>query len=299
MAELVENVPARPRVSWGAVFAGAVAAVGLWMLLYAFGLAIGASTLNVQNAGSAKATGIFTGVWGVVAPLIALFVGGFVAGHGAGVWGRGDGALHGLVTWGLATIGGVWLLAGLVSSIAGGVASLGRGAAHAAGAAGGETGQVEQAMRSAGLNAEDAVRPLNQRLRAEGHPTVSPDQLEAAARDALQRSVREGRFDRGVLVTSLSQNTSLSRSDAEDLAAQVSTQVEGARSQLASGLQSATNAAGKALWGAFVALALGLIASIAGGLVGAPGTKRRHRREPAPAPIPTARPVGPPREVYP
>src|SRR4051812_1937544 len=116
MADVVENVngavvvadggSAHPRVSWGAVFAGAVAAVGLWMLLYAFGLAIGASTLNVQDAGSAKATGIFTGVWGAVAPLIALFVGGIVAGRGAGVDRRGDGALHGFVTWALAAIGG-------------------------------------------------------------------------------------------------------------------------------------------------------------------------------------------------
>lgn len=72
MAELVEDTAivtrdtvARPRVSWGAVFAGTVTAIGLWMLLYAFGLAIGVSTLNVQNAGSAKATGIFTGVWGL------------------------------------------------------------------------------------------------------------------------------------------------------------------------------------------------------------------------------------------
>src|SRR6185312_15472416 len=104
MAELVETLPgatvadggaAHPRVSWGAVFAGAVAAVGLWMLLYALGLAIGASTLNVQNAESAKSTGIFTGVWGAVAPLVALFVGGLVAGRGAGVASRGDGALHG------------------------------------------------------------------------------------------------------------------------------------------------------------------------------------------------------------
>src|SRR5206468_7191488 len=105
-------------------FAGTVAALGLWMLLYAFGLAIGASTLNAQDMDSAKATGIFTGVWGAVSPLIALFIGGVVAGRGAGVRKRGDGALHGFVTWGLATIAGAWLLASLVGAIAGGVASI-------------------------------------------------------------------------------------------------------------------------------------------------------------------------------
>ncbi len=309
MAELVEDLPggavvaeggsARPRVSWGAVFAGAVSAVGLWMLLYAFGLAIGASTLDVRDAGSAKATGIFTGVWGAVAPLIALFVGGVVAGRGAGIARRSDGALHGFVTWGLATIAGAWLLASLVGAIGGGIASLGHEAAQAAGAAGANSSQIGQVMRSAGIDANDLVRPLNERLRAQGRPTVSPDQIEAAARDTLQRSVRAGRIDHVLIVQSVADNTSLSRTNADQLADQLEARLQSARSQMASQLQSATNTASKALWGAFVALALGLIAAVIGGIVGAPRPRtQRRRHEPAPAPAPRA-PVGPPREVYP
>lgn len=312
MAELVENVPgaaatvmdggsAHPRVSWGAVFAGAVAAIGLWMLLLAFGLAVGASTLDVQDAGSAKATGIFTGIWGGLAPLIALFIGGIVAGRGAGVAKRGDGALHGFVTWGLATIAGAWLVTSLLGAIAGGVATVGRGAAQAAGAAGANASKIGQAMRSAGIDSEDLVRPINQRLRAEGRPTVSADQLEAAAQDALQRSVREGRVDRTMVARSLSENTSLSRSDVDSLADQVTAQLDRGRTQLASGVQTAANAAGKALWGAFVALLLGLIAAIVGGLLGVPGKKKQRRqREAMAAQVPVTRaPTVPPREVYP
>jgi hypothetical protein len=309
MADVVENLngavvvaddgSAHPRVSWGAVFAGAVAAVGLWMLLYALGLAVGASTLNVQDAGSAKATGIFTGVWGAVAPLIALFIGGIVAGRGAGVDRRGDGALHGFVTWGLATVGGAFLLANLVGAIAGGVASVGRTAAKAAGGAGASAPQIEQAIRSAGIDANDLARPMNERLRAAGRPAVSPREIEAAARDVLQRSVRTGAIDQQVIVQSLADNTSLSRSDAQQLAGQLESQLQSARGQLMNQVQSAAGAAGKALWGAFVALALGLIAAIVGGIVGVPGPQRRSlRREPAPA---SAAPRGPvrPREVYP
>jgi len=308
MAELVETLPgatvadrgsAHPRVSWGAVFAGAVASVGLWMLLYALGLAIGASTLHVQDSGSAKATGIFTGVWGVVAPLIALFVGGMVAGRGAGVITRGDGALHGFVTWGLAAIGGAWLLANLLGAIGGGVASLGHEAAQVAGAAGANAGQV---MRSAGLNTEDLIRPLNQRLQAEGHPTVTADQVEAAARDTLQQSVRGGRIDHTVIVKSVADNTSLSRADADQLADQLESRLQSARAQMTSSLQTATNAASKAFWGAFIALALGLIAAIVGGAEGVPRAHlQRPRRQPAPPPVPAPRspPAAPPREVYP
>ena len=291
MADVVENLngavvvadggSAHPRVSWGAVFAGAVAAVGLWMLLYAFGLAVGASTLNVQDAGSAKATGIFTGIWGAVAPLIALFIGGIVAGRGRGVDRRGDGALHGFVTWALAAIGGAFLLANLVGAIAGGVASVGKSAAKAAGGAGASGPQIEQAMRSAGIDANDLVRPVNERLRAQGLPAVSPPQMEAVARDVLQRSVRTGAIDQQVIVQSVADNTSLSRSDAQQVAGQLQSQLQTARGQLMNEVQSAADAAGKALWGAFIALALGLIAAIVGGLVGVPGLRRRpQRREP-------------------
>lgn len=311
MADVVENLDgavvvadggsAHPRVSWGAVFAGAVAAVGIWMLLYAFGLAIGASTLNVQDAGSAKATGIFTGIWGAVAPLIALFIGGIVAGRGAGVDRRGDGALHGFVTWALAAIGGAFLLANLVGAIAGGVASVGKTAAKAAAGAGASAPQIEQAMRSAGIDANDLVRPVNERLRAEGRPAVSPRQMEAVARDVLQQSVRTGGIDQQVIVQSVADNTSLSRSDAQQVAGQLESQLQNARGQLMNQVQSAADAAGKALWGAFVALALGLIAAIVGGIVGVPGLRRRPlRREPTPAPLSAPRgPVRPPREVYP
>ena len=46
------------------------------------GLAVGLSSLNPANPGSARGAGIFTGVWGLIAPLIALFAGGWVAGAG-------------------------------------------------------------------------------------------------------------------------------------------------------------------------------------------------------------------------
>ena len=105
------------------MFAGAVAAVGLWMLLYAFGLAIGASTLNVQDAGSAEATGIFTGILGRRG----------AADRALHRWNRrrarggcrpaGDGALHGFLTWAVAAMAGAFLLANLVGAVAGGVAS--------------------------------------------------------------------------------------------------------------------------------------------------------------------------------
>src|SRR5690349_15272686 len=88
-------------LSWGAIFGGAVAALSVWALLYALGLAFGLSAVDPRNPGSLRASGIFTGIWSLVTPIIALFVGGAVASRGAGIVTRAGGALHGLVVWGL------------------------------------------------------------------------------------------------------------------------------------------------------------------------------------------------------
>src|SRR5262245_17914484 len=77
------------RIRWGAVFGGAIAALGVWALLYAFGLAIGLSTVD-PHEGNVRGAGIFTGIWSIVAPLIALFVGGLVASRGSDAMTRGS-----------------------------------------------------------------------------------------------------------------------------------------------------------------------------------------------------------------
>ena len=60
---VVEQFGDRPRLSWGAIFGGAVTALGLWVLLYAFGLAVGLSSLDPANPHSVRGSSIFTGVW--------------------------------------------------------------------------------------------------------------------------------------------------------------------------------------------------------------------------------------------
>ena len=90
-------MPSRPLISWGAIFGGAFSALGIWLLLYAFGLAVGLSSINPNDAHSLKGSGIFTGIWGLLTPLIALFVGSMVAARVSGVPRRWEGAAHGLI----------------------------------------------------------------------------------------------------------------------------------------------------------------------------------------------------------
>jgi len=321
MAEVVRTAPVtgadevygdvaigRPRISWGAIFGGAFAALGLWMLLYAFGLAIGLTVIDPNDRGSLRSSGIFTGVWGLLAPLIALFIGGFVAGRGAGIFRRGEGAVHGLVMWGLVTVIGSFLVISAAAAVIRGAATVGGFAMRAGGAAIGaaaEHGQGLGAMaQRLGVDEEDALRPVNQRLQAEGKPPVTANQIQAAASDAVQQAVRQGRVDREALVRAVAQNTALSQQDAEEIAGRIETQIDNAKGQMSGRLQSAetgalkaAEASGKAFWGVFGALLLGLIAAVIGGALGVPHlTVRRRERVVATAP---AAPRPPPREVYP
>jgi hypothetical protein len=247
-----------------------------------------------------------------LSPLVALFVGGIVAGRAAGSQGRGLGALHGLVTWGLTTILGAWLLVNLVSSLVGGVFSAGKAAVQAGGAAVGAVGRAGGgAAKMFGIDADDAIGPLNQRLMSEGRPTITADQLRAATGNAARDAVRTGRLDRDQLVGALTAQTALTPGDAEQVADRVQAQFGRWRGQASAGLETAKEkaqagarkAAGvtaRAMWGVFVALLFGLLAAIVGGILGArplpivlkPRPTREPEREPDRGPL-----TG--REVYP
>jgi len=256
------------KLSWSAIFGGVVTSLGVWALLYSLGLALGLSAINPNDPSSAKPSGIFAGIWGVVVPLIALFIGGAIAGRGAGLVHRAGGAIHGLVMWGVTTIGGALLVGNLLGSALGGVADLGGGALR-----GGM--QLGQRM-DFGLDADDAIKPVNDRLQAEGKPTVTADQLQNASRDVMKTAVREGRVDRETLVTSIANETQLSRADAEELAGRVENQFNNAKQKVETGALKAADVTGKAFWGVFGALLCGMISAIFGGVF---GVSRRQQRE--------------------
>jgi hypothetical protein len=301
----------RLRFSWGAIFGGAVAAFGLWLLLYVFGLAVGLSNINARDAGSLRGSGMFTGIWALIAPLVALFVGGWVAARGAGLVDRPGGAIHGLVVWGLAALLGVAMVATLMSAVASGVLSIGRAVAgagsEAIGAAASHAGGASGAAQQLGLSADDLLGPVNQRLQAENKPTVSAAELQSATRDAARSALTTGRIDRDLLVQSLARNTNLSQADAEEVADQVQAQYDQKSTSIKQRVGAAADTAktdallaaeksGKAVWGAFGAMLLGLIASMVGGALGAYGGPHVARRERV---VTRRMPVAPPREVHP
>src|SRR6059058_5635247 len=70
------------RISWGAIFAGAVVALAVQLVLTLIGGAIGLATLSPATGQSPSGTalGLGAAIWLVISSLISLFVAGYVAG---------------------------------------------------------------------------------------------------------------------------------------------------------------------------------------------------------------------------
>jgi hypothetical protein len=271
---------------WSAVIGGTALAIGLWILLQTLGMGIGLSAVDVDDAGNLKGIGIGTGVWSLIAPLIAMFLGALLVGRLCGTRDRKVGAMHGAVMWALALVIGLWAMFSLVAAIASGVSRVG-GAAVSAGTAAvsGAASNVEpgKAMSALGIDANDLVAPINEKLAREGKPAVTPEQVENTLKAVAQRGVREGRLDRQLLVQEIARNTALSPQDAQDIANDIETRYEQASSKVQGTVEqvgekaktvalTAADKTGKALLfgGLMMLLSLG-----AGLLGGALGVKRR------------------------
>lgn len=260
------------KLSWGAILGGLVVALGVWLLLETIGLAAGLASVDPANPISLKHAGIGTGIYSLIVPLVSLLVGGLVAARTAGIVDRTAGALHGAVLWALSLLATLVLVGFVV-----------RGVVSAAlGITGGVAGEVMQAGpgmgHALGIDENDLLGPVNQRLRAEGKPAVTANELRAATHDAMRTAMREGRFDREMLVTALAAHTRLTPEDARDVTANLETQVGAQGDQTAQNVETgalqAADTTGKALWWVVLAMALGLGASIVGATL---GVSRRQR----------------------
>ena len=111
----------RDLIRWGPIWAGLLIALSIQIVLGTIGLAVALSAYNAAAADfGARVAGTLS-IWSVVSALIALFVGGYVAGRMAAVLGLRNGLVQGTVVWALAMLMGVILsalgIAGLLSSV--------------------------------------------------------------------------------------------------------------------------------------------------------------------------------------
>jgi hypothetical protein len=146
-------------VSWGAIFAGAVGAAVLSLVLFVLGTGLGLAVVSpwAREGISGTAAGVSTILWVTVVQLLASVLGGYLAGrlrtrwvtvHTDEVFFRDT--AHGFLAWGVSTL----LMATLLSSAAGAVVSTG---AKATGAVvGSAVTMAGAAAASAGAASKDS-----------------------------------------------------------------------------------------------------------------------------------------------
>lgn len=254
------------RLSWGAVFAGFVIATVLQWVLSLLGLAIGLDDWSVGEP--ARGFAIGTALWFIVTALVTLWLGGATAGRLAGVLTRGDGAIHGLLVWGLSTLLAAWLLVSGAGFLVGGAfgiieravgATIGA-AGRVGGAAVGAVGSVgREAVSGIGsLDASTVQAEIEMLLSQTGDPALAPDSLQQALGDIRTRAeargvsneqlaseiaqgiqARAGQVDRQDVINVVTSRTDLSPAEAEQLA----TRLEGVAARVGPQVQSAAEGA--------------------------------------------------------
>lgn len=151
--------PSESAVSWGAIFAGAVAAAALSLILLILGVGLGLSSVSPWSfEGVSKETfGWSSIIWLTFTALAASGLGGYLAGRLRTKWTQIHGdetyfrdTAHGFVSWAVATL----LTAGLLTSAIGGV--LGTGAKVAGATAGAAASTAGVAAAGAGSAAAAA-----------------------------------------------------------------------------------------------------------------------------------------------
>jgi|GEM_PF-511003 len=106
------------KVSWGAVIAGALAALAVMITLGLLGLGIG--LWSVEPGSEVDTLGgmaLGTTIWSVISMLLSLFAGGYVAARMSASWQKQSAVLHGLLVWSLATVALVWMATSATQSL--------------------------------------------------------------------------------------------------------------------------------------------------------------------------------------
>ncbi|GGG42540.1 hypothetical protein GCM10010964_32530 [Caldovatus sediminis] len=294
-----EGAPSLPsRISWGAVFAGAVVAVAVGAMLNILGLAVGVSAIDAMVPGETPAAatfGIATGVWLLLANLIGLAVGGYVAARLSGTADDTDGVLHGLSVWAVAYLISAVLLGNVVAGTAGtafqGVTTVLGGAARGAGVAVGETARA--LADETALDPRRVVERAHAALRgAGGDPAqMTSEQRNAEIAQILMRSATtagplpQADRDRLARLVAAEYNLSLEEAqarlqEAERQVAQTAGEAERLAREAAD--VAATGTAIAAYW-IFAAMLLGAAAAVIGARIGTRNVRWILARRQAPA----------------
>lgn len=179
------------RISWGAVFAGTIIAVGVTILLGLLGLAIGARAIDPAEAAAFEGVGTGTALWWIVSSVLALAIGGFVAGRTSGQPDRFAATAHGAATWGLVTLVTLWVatsaMGTIVNTATGAVSTVARASTSVVGTVGGAVGGA----LPDDLNLSPEARQARERIRAEANQILAGSGIDRSDSRVAQNAAAD------------------------------------------------------------------------------------------------------------
>lgn len=266
--------------AWGAIVAGAVAGLAVHFLLLTLFTAIGMGATNPATDENPVATfGIGTAIAWSVSALIALFVGGWVAGRCAARVHSVSGMVHGFLVWCVATLagllmvisGGGALIGGAVNVVGQGLSAVGQPLAGLADLAKeavarntdsitsmidevAESEAVQEAGGAAAVRRE-VGQALRQLFRADGdlrNPEARTAVVQALTQAGLTEAEANARVDSWI-------------ASMEQLRTQLAQAKEEAEAAAREAAEAASSAIAKAALWTFIGLVLGAAAASIGG----------------------------------
>lgn len=273
------------RISWGSVLAGALIALMSTLLLSLLASGLGLKAFDPANsADPLGGNGVGTGITFIVINLVSLLLGSYVAGRMANSPRRGDGMIHGVLTWGTLTLLALSLLGSTAGRLIGGVTNL----------MGSTVSSVSQGVAAAAPDNAQQAQNMQQSVtnavnQLPGVTNVQNEVDKFLADNGIQNPEQAGqelltlvttRIQNGESLTSnaaqeelktwIADNSDLSEADVEQKAQAFAQAVDQTQQDVTQGVQQAADTTGNAaLWG-FLGLLLGALVSAGGAAAGSP-----------------------------
>ncbi|CDZ42751.1 hypothetical protein NOJ28_21105 [Neorhizobium galegae] len=215
-------------IAWGPIIGGAVAAIGISLILILFGSGLGLTMISPWSgeSSSAATVGISAAIWLVVVQWLSAALGGYLTGRLRTKWAAVHtdevffrDTAHGFVSWAVATV----FVAGFLASSLGSLASTGAqavgSAAATAGVAGSAAAAASDNSSSGGTDmatsyfTDALLRPQQAQARAQNDDTAATAEVSRILLNgAVQGGVPED--DKAYLATIVAARTGLSPQDA-------------------------------------------------------------------------------------
>lgn len=182
-------VGVRSRVSWGAIAAGAMVALTIYVVLSMLGVALGIE-VAVRQPGAGLGTG--AAIYSILALLLAMFFGGWATSRLAVGESKLEAVLYGLILWGVLFTGMVWLLASGIRTGFGGLVGLATGA-YTTEEGGIDVDRVARDMKDAGFDEATVTKYRSYYERVRENPGTAAQVGreiggEAGAREAARQA---------------------------------------------------------------------------------------------------------------